>query len=304
MATGQIKKPNDFNDRLKEAVITNVYPQSKTVDIKYTSQAGTYSGLTLPYNTVGLTWGYLYMPLKGDKVFIDNTQGDRPVIVRMSMQNTEFLPYLYPGELASMSENGSFIHLKNERKRIQSTGTLIAYDATQGPNGETDIEYEPGGIVLRARSKQNRDGNFPRWFEHSYLALFDDGDVTLQSMYQNNPKAVFYMSGMSGYTFWGSGDNKVQEFIEMDPVQKQITLFSDGDELHQALGNRKITTYSNYIINNGNIIQIKNGVDLSTLGSFSAIVPDPDLLPGDIRISNYNPTAKNPLPTGKFYLTV
>ena len=201
-----VKKSNDFKDKQKIGVITAVNPDKKTVDIQYVSQGGTYKALNLPYAIVGLTWGFLFMPLKGDKVIIDNTEGDRPVIVSMHPNNIDYLPYLDPGEIAMLCENGSYVFGRNKRKRIKSTNTLIDYDADKGPKGETDIELEPGGLILRARSKVNRDGVTPKWDNHSYLSLFDNGDISLQSMYQGITKALLFMDGHSGFTFWSSGD--------------------------------------------------------------------------------------------------
>ena len=281
------KQPTDFKGRTKVAIISNVDPQNRTVDISYTSQAGNYVGLTLPYSAVGATWGMIYMPVKGDRVLIDNIDGSVPVIKSMHPQNTDYLPYLDPGEVATMSENGSYMHWRNRRKRIKSTGELIDYDATKGPNGETDIEYEPGGLVLRARSKKLQDNAAPRWYSHSYFSMFDNGDVSIQSMKDGRAKGLLYFEGTSGYTWWHAGDGKVQEYIELNPVKKEIVMFSDGDIHQHVQKDIKKTAYVDDITNIGGALQVKIGVDPTTINvDFDKVLLDSDLLPGDVRFDN------------------
>lgn len=282
-----IKKANDFKDKTKIGVITAVDPQKKTVDIKYVSQGGNYKTINLPYNIVGLTWGFVFMPVKGDKVVIGNGEGDRPIIVSMHPNNIDYLPYLDPGEIAMVCENGSYVFGRNKRKRIKSTGELIDYDAQKGPKGETDLEYEPGGLILRARSKKNRDGVTPRWDNHSYLSLFDNGDVSLQSMYAGITKALLFMDGGSGFTFWSAGDGKVQEYIEMNPLKKEMVFFTDGEEHTHVQTDSKASVYGNVVKQLGGGIQINLGLDVSTIpADFDKILAD-QIGPGDIYIDNH-----------------
>jgi len=279
-------KQNSFNDKSKIAVITAVYPDTKTVDIQYTSQAGDYKNLNLPYTIVGSTWGVLFMPLKGDKCLVDTSDGDRPVIKTMYSSSVSLLPYLDPGEVAFMAENGSYIHAKNQRKRAVSSDTLLDYDANEGPNGATDLQYEPSGLILRVRTKQNRDQNAPRWNLHSSFSLYDNGDINLQSMVNSTPKGLLHMDGKTGYVFLMAGDSKIQEYIEMNPIKKEVLYFTDGEEHHHIQTNKKENIYSNIIQNIGGGIQIQLGVDLSTIPpSFDSIMAD-KVGPGDIYIDN------------------
>lgn len=292
------KRHNDFKDKTKIAIITKVDPQARTVSIKYTNQAGTQNDLKVPYTIVGATWGLLYMPQKGDRVLIDNVQGEMPVLKSMFPQNSDFLPYLDPGEIVTMAENGSFAHIKNKRKRIISTGEVIDYDAKKGPNGETDVELEPGGVLLRARSKQIQDNVAPRWFNHSYLGLYDNGDINLQSMFNGIPKGLLHFDGMSGHAWWSSGDSKVQEYIELDPTKKAITIFSDGEIHEHVQTDLKSQIYRNQLTSVGNAFQLRVGQDVSTLpATFSKFNLESDLQAGDIRIANDGSS-------GKFYLHI
>ena len=218
-------KQNSFNDNTKIAIITAVHPDAKTVDIKYASQQGTYDNLSLPYSVVGTTWGVCYMPLKGDKVLVDCSNNDKPVIKSMYPNQTSLLPYMDPGEVSILSENGSYLHLKNQRKRAISSDTLLDYDATVGANGQaSDIAYEPSGVILRVRTKQNRDQVAPRFQLHSSLSMFDNADINLQSMKNNIPKGLLHFNS-TGYVFLMAGDNSVQEYLEMNPLKKETLLF-------------------------------------------------------------------------------
>jgi hypothetical protein len=277
----------DFKHIDKVATIVGVNAQNKTVDIVYLNQGGGQTGLNIPYTTVSSTWGILHMPMIGDRVIINNADGEMPVIKSMFPKNTQYLPYLDPGEMSMLCENGSFLQLKNRRKKVQSTGQLIAYDATAGPNGETDLEYEPGGLVLRARSKQQQDNETPRWYNHSYISMFDNGNVAIQAMNNSVPKALIHMEGTTGHSWWHAGDGKVQEYIELDPVKKEIVILSDGDVHQHSIADWKVTAYQDNVINVGGIIQIKSGVIVSSIpADFDQIKPDTDLNPGDIRIDN------------------
>jgi len=292
------KKKNDFQDKSKVAIITDVDPQAKTVNIKYTSQAGNYDNLKLTYSIVGTTWGHMYMPLKGDRVIIDNTQGERPVIKSMLPSNVDYLPYLDPGEMTQINSNGSYWHLKNKRKKIKSTGALIDYDADKGSNGETDIELEPGGFIARVRSKVEQDNPMPRWYNHSYLAMYDNGDVSIQSMVNDKTKGLLHLDGSSGLVWLHAGDGKAQEYIELNPLKQEIVLFSDKD-LHTHVQNDvKTTIYQDQIQNIGGALQIKLGVDTSTIDpNFDNILLDSDLANGDIRIDSSATTG-----SGKLYI--
>jgi len=282
-----VKKTNDYHDKRKIGVITAVDPQKKTVDIQYVSQGGSFKALDLPYAIVGLTWGFTFMPLKGDKVILDNSDGDRPVIVSMHPNNVNYLPYLDPGEISMVCENGSYIFGRNKRKRAISSGALLDYDVTTGPNGVNDIEYEPGGIIIRARSKKNRDGFQPKWDNHSYISLFDNGDVDIQSMNAGITKALLYMEGTSGFTFWSSGSGKVSEYIEMNPITKEMVFFTDGDKHTHVQSNAKETIYQNSILQLGGGFQINLGVNVSTIpADFDQITATNINGPGDFYIDN------------------
>lgn len=281
------KSLNDFKHKTAVGVITDVDPQGKTVDIRYIDRDGNRVGLDLPYQTVGLTWGICFMPVKGDRVLIDNSNGERPVIKALYPQNTAYLPYLDPGEMSMMAENGSYLHLKNRRKKIQSTGELIDYDADTGPQGQTDIEMEPGGVTIRARNKQQQGSQAPQWFNHGYLSLFDNGDVALHSVVSGTSKGLLHMDGASGHVWLHAGDGKVQEYIELNPTTKEIVIFSDGDVNQQIQQDWKITVYNNQLHNVGNVFQMNVGIPPASISpNFDNINPDAGLESGDIRIDN------------------
>lgn len=280
------KQPNDFKSKAKIASISNVYPQSKTVDVRYLSQDGDYTNLTIPFSQVGLTWGVLSMPMLGDKVLLDMMEGDRPAIVRTFPMNTDYLPYLDPGEVALACENGSYIHVKNNRKKVQSTGALIDYFADTGPNGETDIELEPGGVIMQARSKQKQDGFIPRYDSHSFLALYPNGNINLQSMYQGMTKGLLYMDGTSGFVCLIAGNGTVQEYYELDPLRKRITEYSDGTKYQIVQTNKTQAVYGNVVENVCGIVQINVGTPQADIPvDFSTIVPDSALEQGDYEIN-------------------
>jgi hypothetical protein len=295
----QANKQNSFNDKTKPATITAVDPQKKTVTIKYSSQDGIKTGLNLNYSVAGASYGRLHMPQIGDRVLIDYTQGDLPIITQMLPANTDFLPYLDPGELVDMNSDGSYVQLRNARRRVKSTGALIDYSATQGPNGETDIETEPGGVIVGIRSKQDISTKAPRWYEHSYLSMFENGDISLQSRFQGNERGLLYMDGATGYVFLVGGMAKPQEYIELDPVNKRIVILSDGD-IHQFnQKDWKITVYNNQVQNIGNALQLNIGVPPSQIpADFDEIMVDSDVQNGDIKIVNTLGTS------GKFTLDI
>lgn len=300
MPYSQDNKINDFKSRRKTATITGVNPQAKTVTIKYTSQQGDFQNLDLSFQNVGLSWGRLHMPQIGDRVIIDTTQGDYPIMVGMAPQNNQLLPYLDPGEIADINSDGSFIHLRNARRRVQSTGELIGYNETKGPNGETDIEMEPGGITIGVRSKQDTNSKAPRWYQHSYIAMYDNGDINIQSRQSGQTKGLLRMDGDNGFVFLSAGDGTVQEYVELDPVNKLITLFSDGDSHQHTQQDWKINVYGNQLHNLGNILEINVGVATSSIpANFNDVKPDSDLSQGDIRINNSTTAG-----TGNFYLHI
>jgi len=227
------------------------------------------------------------MPIIGDRVIIDNSMGEVPIIRTMLPLNSDYIPYLDPGELGHQSESGSFVHVKNRRKSIVSTGQLIDYDATMGPNGETDLQYEAGGVIMRARSKQQQDQVYSKFDDHAHVAVFDNGDVVIQSMNKNVPKGLLHMDGMSGHTWLHAGDSKVQEYLELNPVKQEIVLFSDGDIHLFSQNDQKISTYTDQIVNVCGAWQFKTGVPTANIPSdFDQIVLDGDLNAGDIRIDN------------------
>jgi hypothetical protein len=295
---GQDKTPNDFKKRTKIATITGVNPQNKTVNIKYLNQAGSQNDLAIPYSMVSSTWGILSMPQVGDTVTIDNSDGELPVLKSMVPKNSDYLPYLDPGELAMSCENGSYIHYKNRRKKAISDGSLLDYDATAGPNGANDIEYEPGGVVIRARSKQQQSNETPRWDNHSYISVFDNGNIAIQAMQSDKAKGLLHFDGATGHAWWHAGDGKVEQYIELDPIKDEIVILSNGDIHQHSVQDWKVTAYKDNVVNVGGILQWKAGVVIDTLSAdFDQITPDSDLNPGDIRIDNSQSTN-----AGKFYL--
>ena len=294
----QNKKLNDFNDYIKVAVVTNVNAQEKTVDVAYLSQGGNAVNLNVPSSSAGLTYGSLHMPVIGDRVLIQQSQGGRPLITGFQPVNINYLSYVYPGEHATTAENGSFIQYKNKRKRAISTNELLDYNATTGPNGSTnDVQYEPGGITIRARSKKSRDGDVPRYDSHSYLSLFDNGDVTLQACFQDVPKGLIWMDGASGYVFLKAGNGNLQEYIEMDPTKKQIYIHSDGETQLHSQTNHKHNIYNSLIYNIGQGFQMTLGQSLSSIPANMDDVTANNVSQGDIFISNSNTTG-----SGKFTL--
>lgn len=301
----QAKKLNNFNDRVKIAIVTAVNPQEKTVDIKYTTQDGGAKALNVPYQSVGSTYGRLHMPQVNDRVLIDYQQGDQPIIVGMRAANKDFLPYLDPGELVDMCSDGSYIQWRNRRRRAKSTGELLDYNATSGPNGPKDMESEPGGLVVGVRSPQDGDTKYPRWFEHSYLSMFDNGDIAIQSRYRSKPKGLLFMDGAAGYSIWVAGDGKPQEYIEQDPLRRVQTFVSDGDVHQHVQKDFKMTIYNNRLNKVVGALQINVGVDSTdpsqVSADFTKMNVDGDLQPGDIRIDNTKTKDPNP---GRLYIHV
>jgi hypothetical protein len=283
----QSKKLNDFNDYIKVAVVTAVNPQNKTVDVAYLSQGGNAVNLNVPSSSAGLTYGSLHMPVIGDRVLIQQSQGGRPLITGFQPVNINYLSYVDPGEHATTAENGSFIQFKNKRKRAISTNELLDYNATTGPNGSTnDVQYEPGSITIRARSKKSRDGDVPRFDSHSYLSLFDNGDVTLQACFQDVPKGLIWMDGASGYVFLKAGNGNLQEYIEMDPTKKQIYIHSDGETQLHSQTNHKHNIYNSLIYNIGQGFQMTLGQSLSSIPANMDDVTANNVSQGDVFISN------------------
>lgn len=288
------KNLNDFRQHLKMAVITNVNAQEKTIDIEYLGQFGTYLNLALPSTNSGSTWGGLNMPVKGDKVMLDNTLGGRPIVIGMYPQNTDLLPYMDPGEVGHSSSNGSFMGSFNAKKRVISTGVLVDYDATVGPNGETDLALQPGGVVVKARSRKNQNANNPSYYDHSYLSLYDNGDIALESNFQNKNKALLHFDGASGHAWLHAGDGKAQEYLELNPIKKEVVLYSDGDIHFLALANNKNVFYQNKIDIFGGVYQLSTGIPSSSIGTtgstayFDSITTS--LNPGDMlfNVTNQN----------------
>jgi len=286
----QVKQSNDFKDKSRPATITAVDPQNKKVSVKYTTQNGDVPSLDLAFQNVGATWGRLYCPQVGDRVYIDQTQGEVPVIVGMKPTNPEYLPYLDPGELAETNSDGSYIHLRNKRRRDMNTNALLPYD-TQESSAHPKIETEPGGIVLGVRSKQNLQTKAPRWYEHSYLSMFDNGDIAIQSRYQSKEKGLLYFDGASGYSIWTSGDGRPQSYIEQDPVNQCMTYITDGEMHFHTQTNHKRTVYTNDIKLMGGGVQLDIGRNPTssdpTSGippDFKKIVADSDLSAGDYHV--------------------
>ena len=261
------KTLNDFKGSTKVAIITDVDAQNKTVDITYLSQAGNYLALNLPYSTVGATWGHMFMPVKGDKVLVDTSQGGKPVIKAMYPPNTDLLPYLDPGEISSSCSNGSYIHFQNKRKRVQGTNEIVDYDADVGPNGETDLQYEAGGVIVRARSRKTQDNKDPSFYHHSYLGVFDNGDVALESMFQDKNKALIHMDGASGHLWLHAGDGKPQEYLELNPIRQEIVSFSDGDIHTLSQAYLKNVTYNDAISLVGGAFEFSSGMAPSSIGT-------------------------------------
>lgn len=299
------KKVGDFNDRVKIAVITAVDPQNKTVDIKYTTQDGSRKGLNLPYEICGGTYGRIHMPMVNDRVLVDFQQGDEPIIVGFRPNSTVLLPYLDPGELAEVGSDGSFVHIRNQRRRAISTGELLDFNATEGPGGPSDMELEPGGIVLGVRNPQNRDSRLPKWYEHSYLAMWDNGDINIQARYRGKEKGLIFMDGASGYVIITAGDGKPEEYIEFDPVTKAISIISNGDIHQHSQKDWKFTVYNNVLGKVAGALQFNIGIDPSDASQvnadYSKMNVDADLKPGDVRLDNTKTADPNP---GNFYMHI
>lgn len=279
------KTPNNYYNRAKIARITKVYPQTRTVDVVYLSQSGELLGLLLPYTSVGLTGGSVSMPKVDDKVIVDYVDGDRPIITGMYPGSENLLPYTYPGEQGLMGTNGSFVHIKEPRKRIKSTGELLNYNQNQGKNGETDIEYEPGGITLQIQSLKDKNGNAPRYDKHGYISLFDNGTIAIHSVYQGTSKGMLHMEGQSGHVWLSSGNGSPQEYIELDPLLKNILFFSDG-EIHKFVQtDDKSCIYGNTIVQSGGGLDIKLGIPLNSIQADFAQFQT-NVAQGDISIDN------------------
>jgi len=293
MATNK-NNPNTLRGRDAFGFVKAVNPQARTVDINFTSQNGELRNMPLSYPNVGSTWGRLFMPQIGDQVKISYGQADKPFISGYVPANIQYLPYVEIGEIVDVNENGSYMHLKVARRRIQSSGALVDPTATQGPNGETDIEQEAGGIVLQVRSKKNPTDVTPRYFNHSYLSMYDNGDVTIQSMNTDLPKALLHMEGESGYVMLAAGNSKVQEYIEMNPLVKTLLFMTDGELQEHVQTNSKKAVYADVIENIGGTVDIRTGVPVASIPASFTPVPSPippppwgvdlDLLPGDYRI--------------------
>jgi hypothetical protein len=165
------------------------------------------------------------------------------------------------------------------------------------------MELEPGGVVIGVRNPQNRDTKFPRWYEHSYLAMFDNGDISIQARYRSKEKGLLFMDGASGYAIWTAGNGRPQEYIELDPVTKSINIITDGSLNSHAQKDWKLTVYNNQLQNIAGALQINVGVDSSDStqvnADFTKMNPDSDLASGDIRLTNIK--TKN---SGKFYLHI
>lgn len=249
----------------KVAIITDIDTKNKTIDIQYISQPGTYKNLNFPYTTVGSTWGYVFTPVKGDKVLIDYDTNGIPLVKGMYPNNNDLLPYLDPGEVAMVSSNGSFLHVRNKRKRNSSNDEIVGYDDTTDSVGN-DLDLEPGGVILRARSRQDQDTQTPSWYGHSYLALFDNGDVALQSMYQDNSVSLLHMDGTSGHVWLHAGNGAPQEYIELNPITKEIAMFSDGDTHLLSQQYYKKVTYSDDISIAGGVFEVSSGINPTNIG--------------------------------------
>lgn len=296
----QVKKPNDFKDNIKDATITKVYPQTKTLDCRFNSQDGELRGLNIPYSCVGGSAGSLRMPQAGERITLLYLSGDRPIAISSFPNNVEYLPFLYPGEISHSATDGSYLLLRNARKRDSQTGILLDYDTLESNN--SNMEFEPGGLILQARSKKNQNGGSPapRWYEHSYLSLYDNGDVAIQSQFQSKSKALIFMDGSSGALWLHGGNGTVQEYIELNPLTKEIVILTDGDVHQHTQNDWKITVYNNQVQNISNALQINLGVAPSQIPrNFDDINVDSDLGMGDARITNSGTQG-----TGNFYLHI
>lgn len=275
----------DFKDRSRPATITKVDPQNKKVSVKFLQQDGDLVNIDLAYSNVGATYGRLYMPQIGDRVYIDYTHGELPVMIGMKPTNVDYLPYLDPGELCDANSDGSYIHLRNKRRR-DASGALVDYDS-KAPG----TQLEPGGIVLGVRSKQDLQSKAPRWYEHSYLSMFDNGDIALQARYNAKEKGLLFMDGASGYSIWTSGDGRPQSYIEQDPLSHTMTLITDGEMHFHTQGDYKRTIYGNDITDSAAGVQLNLGKDKTSPdplrgipADFKQITADTDLNAGDYHI--------------------
>jgi len=287
-----MEKNNSFNDKTKIGIITAVHPDAKTIDIDYISQSGSFKGLQLPYTIVGSTYGLIFCPLKGDKVIIDdNSNGQRPTVKTMYASSVDLLPYTYPGEMAITSEGGSYIQWKAQRKRSISSGKLLDYDATVGSNNEAnDIQYEPSGLVMQVRSKQDRNQLAPRYNLHSHFSMFDNGDVSIQSQISGVPKGLLHFNS-SGLVFLGDGDTNgaTISYLEFNPLTMESLLHTSKNQNSFSGGDKKTTVYKNKVENIGGGWQIVLGQALNSIpGNFNDVSGNNITGVGDIYISNQN----------------
>ena len=296
----QQKKTNDFKDRARSGYVEKVYPNEKKIDVTFNTQDGELRQLGLSYAGIGLSYGVLFMPMRGDRVIVDYLQGNRGYVVNFAPLNTDFLPYLDPGEAAIVCSDASYIHFRNKRKRDASTGKLLDYEAIQDSSGGTNIELEPGGITFQVRSKQDQNSKAPRFYEHSFMAMYDNGDINIQSAFQSKNKALIFFDGASGALWFHAGDGRPQEYIELNPLTKEIVILSDGDVHQHTQNNWKITAYADQIENVGNIFQLNVGGPVQNIPrDFDQINADSDLQQGDIRIQNFQTQG-----TGRLFLHI
>lgn len=284
MPGSNYKTMNDLYTGLKIARVDQVYPQTKKMDLSYISMPGQLKDVMIPFSSAGLTNGSATMPNKGDKVILGFVEGARPVAIAFYPPEENLYPYTHPGEVGQTSTSGSFIHIKIPRKRSKTTGELLSDEATTDSQGGTNFEWEPGGINLQVKSPKDPLGNAPRNYTHSYISLFDNGNVAIQSAYQGVNKGLLHFD-QSGHVWLQSGNGQPQEYIELDPLSKTLLLFSDGEQHKFAQTHNKEIIYGNSIFQSGGAIDIKLGLPLDQItGNFNNV--STTLNPGDISIDN------------------
>ena len=95
------------------------------------------------------------------------------------------------------------------------------------------------------------------------------------------------MDGSSGYVSLIAGNATVQEYYEMDPVNKRIVEYSDGNKHQVIQADSKRIVFGNEIREVIGALEFNTGLNpLDVPTNFDMLNVDPDMTPGDIRFDN------------------
>jgi len=269
--------------RIRTGRVIYVNRVNKTVKIQWMDQAGETFEIPFHYSMVGATWGRMHSPKKNTIAIIGFMGENTPYILGFRPMDVASLNTIDEGEIYDRCEHGTSIHLKNKRIIRTTDGKWTNHDdwikprqrsagwrSSDGSTTTTDsISASPGGIEIVVREPYSKfikssgdpgkgqyvkgtgyaeDGRLtegPFFKEHSFLFMYDDGNIIIQSAVDDGDS----VENLARITMEGSGkliieDAKSKNVIEMNPGTE------DGNEpSFTILGNKSLNIRSNDSVN-------------------------------------------------------